>query len=115
MIVKEVDLMKGLFSSKNYSAGEVVYIPKGEILSQPTRESIQVAPGRHINIKDEGQFINHSCRPNCEVKGGKVIAIRPIIIGDEITFDYNHSEDRLSNPFICNCCNRLISGRLSVR
>ena len=31
--------------------------------------------------------------------------------GDEITFNYNHSESLLDNPFKCACCGNWIRGR----
>lgn len=110
MVVKTVNEMKGLFSGQSFSSKDVVYIPKGKIISRPTRESIQIDTNKHIDVMDEGKYINHSCNPNCEVQNGKLIAIKNIKEGDEITFNYNHSEDELSHPFTCLCCGKIIRG-----
>ncbi len=104
--------MKGAFSHTSFSKGEVVYVPKGKVSTKPTQTSIQVSKNIHINIEDEGQYINHSCVPNCKMINGKLVAISGIQPNEEITFNYNDSEDILSSPFVCNCCGKWIKGRL---
>jgi len=37
-----------------------------------------------------GRYVNHSCDPNCVIKGaGRIVAWRDIRRGEEITFDYS--------------------------
>lgn len=70
-----------------------------------------------IDTKDEledADFINHSCDPNCGIKGSlQIIAMRDIEPEEEIAFDYAMSE---STPFslVCECgaaqCRKKITG-----
>jgi uncharacterized protein len=39
-------------------------------------------------------YANHSCNPNCGIKDlFKIVSMRPILKGEEITWDYEMSED----------------------
>src|SRR5579872_3758479 len=52
---------------------------------------------------EEPDLINHSCNPNCGIKGAlKIVAMRNIKKGEEITFDYAMSESS-NYKFKCNC------------
>jgi len=90
-----------------------VYILTGPILEGPTRTSIQIGPSKHIE-DDLGKYVNHSCHPSVKVVGNKLISITQINSGDSITFDYNKTETLMSNPFICHCCGKLITGKLGI-
>ena len=71
----------------------------------------------------ECRFVNHSCRPNCEMQKWTVnglyrmalFTLRDIEVGEELTYDYNFS---LFNPHegqVCRCgavdCRGVIGGR----
>lgn len=91
----------GLFSMKNFNVGDTVFVLDGQVVSNPTRESIHI--GNNIHIHDiYGAYINHSFDPSCKIEGKFVIAIKQILIGDEITFNYNESEINMASPFIVN-------------
>lgn len=54
------------------------------------------------------RYINHSCRPNCEVdivRGHiNIYAIKSIKSGDEITYDYGKEYfDEFIKPYGCKC------------
>lgn len=102
--------MLGLFSSRLYKSGELLLEIKGEVISHPVRTSIQVGPGKHVDVVVPVKFINHSCRPNTKVEGEKILALREIYPGDEITFDYQATEEKLSDPFICRDCGGWVKG-----
>ena len=91
--------------------GDTIYNLTGTILTYPTRTSIQIGPSQHIE-DDQGKYINHSCDPSVRVVGNKLIGVKQINNGDSITFDYNETEDTMSNPFTCHCCGEEISGKL---
>ena len=101
----------GVFAKENFLLGELVYdLTRSKTVKTPTRTSIQV--GEESHIEDEvGQYINHSCSPTCEITNYGVRALRDIKVNDEITFNYNSSEDTLANPFECSCCGKMITGR----
>ena len=101
----------GIFAKRKFDANQTVLYLSGEVLHRPTRTSIQVAKNKHIEDKI-GAFINHNCNPSCKIDGHKVIAIKEINVDDEVTFDYSDNETVMAGPFICSCCNKLISGSL---
>ena len=92
--------------------GDTIYNLTGSILPYPTRTSIQIGPSQHIEDY-QGKYINHSCDPSVKVVNNKLIAVKQINNGDSITFNYNETEDTMSNPFTCHCCGKEISGKLN--
>ena len=103
---------KGVFSTKDYVIGQIVYTFSPQYIKQPTRTSIQ-----HNNKHFEdsiGRYLNHNCEPIaaivCNVKGIHLLAIEPIKKDDELTFDYNTTESKITNPFLCKCHGYLIQG-----
>ncbi len=61
---------------------------------------------------NDARFINHSCDPNCEsvIDDRRVFveAIRPIVPGEELTYDYQIGRDKTDPPnideiFACRC------------
>ena len=81
----------------------------GDVLPYPTRTSIQIGIGQHIE-DSLGQYVNHACQPSVKVQGNRLLALRDLSADEEITFDYNESETDMSSPFVCNCCGKLVNG-----
>lgn len=61
---------------------------------------------------NDARFINHSCDPNCEavIERGHVWieAIRDIVPGEELAYEYNLTRDSVDSPeeeakFACHC------------
>lgn len=78
----------------------------GETLTEPNYLTVQVDSHRHITLMpDILQYMNHSCTPNAffDTTSMKVISLRHIKPGDEITFFYPSTEWNMQQPFICNC------------
>jgi hypothetical protein len=50
-------------------------------------------------------FLNHACAPNARVDTGarRLVALRDIRRGDEVTFDYLTTEWEMAEPFECGC------------
>ena len=99
----------GLIAECSFKKGDIVLELEGEILPFPTRTSIQLSKNKHIEDLF-GKYINHNCFPNTKVEKDKIIAKKSIKGGEEITFNYNENENKLSNPFICTCCHKEIKG-----
>ena len=90
---------------------------------------MQLSPGRHLlpppglaasdtAVEHLWRYLNHSCRPNAAVQGRTLVASRSIARGDEITFDYETTEDAMAEPFCCacgECAGRLIRGRAAMQ
>ncbi len=119
--IAKIGTMNGCIASEDIRKNETIYEFIGQRAPFPTRTSIESIYNGHV--EDEiGQFLNHNCNPSANVvnfmskefTGLKVVAIRDIAKGEEITFNYNNTETELANPFECNCCNKLIKGRKHV-
>lgn len=107
---------RGIFTTTKIKKGEILFEMSGEIISRPTQTSIQIGKNKHIE-DDIGVHVNHSCTPNSKVnrKNRTFISLRDIDTDEEITFDYNKNEDLLAVPFVCQCCNRKILGKLASK
>ena len=57
-----------------------------------------------VGERDTLNAINHSCAPNCELRGQVVVvARRPIAAGEELTIDYATRNGSDDDEFECNC------------
>ena len=78
------------------------------------RDKYTIQIGDKHMMDEIGQYLNHNCNPNSEIKDNKGVpclyAIKDINANDEITFNYNTTEEVLANPFYCDCHNKLIKG-----
>lgn len=91
------------------SGGEVLEFV-GELVLRPSRYSLQVGEGLHL-LAPEGdedpryawRYLNHSCEPNAGMAGMRLVALRDIARGEEVTFDYNTTEWEMAAPFECGC------------
>ena len=90
-----------------------IYKFKPTFIENPTKTSIQFED-KHFE-DDTGMYLNHHCEPNsCIVsdeRGIHLFAIDIIKKKDQITFDYNTTEDKITHPFKCNCHGKLIKGK----
>lgn len=111
--VKNKGSMLGLFASTDILSGEVIFKLEGEIIDKPTRTSLQIGVNEHIEDKRIA-FTNHCCTPTAFAYDGYLISKRDIKAGEEITIDYNLTEEIVTHSFICNCCGRIITGKKST-
>ena len=124
-----INNMYGVITTTDIKKDDIVHqFKKMEYLKNPTRTSIQVGPEQHVEDVI-GRYINHSCTPNVKLtkehnitisesagatvntRNIKLVAIQNILKSQEITFDYNSTEWKLTYPFRCNCHGTLITGR----
>jgi hypothetical protein len=93
---------------------ERILILEGQMVNYPTRYSVQIDYGLHLDLEVSRDlvhamdfnlcgFLNHSCEPNAKIRGRELIAIRDIRPWDEITFNYNTTEYEIAFPFQCHC------------
>ncbi len=112
--IKEIkENYKGLFADKAYESGSVILYLDSHYVSEPTRTSIQVG-NEHIESK-KGGYMNHHCDPNTKIVMPNftmpfVSAIRNIEIDEELTFNYEITEEKLASPFKCDCHGKWIKG-----
>jgi len=63
---------------------------------------------------EEADLFNHSCNPNCGIKDKlKIVAMRDIEVGEEVTIDYAMMESS-EYSFACHCgsanCRKVVTG-----
>jgi uncharacterized protein len=111
---------KGLFAKVDLKKGDLIFTWKG--VKKKGRypwyvghrwlqiERCQwIAPFRN----NPGWYINHSCNPNCGIKDSiKIVAMKNISKGEEVTIDYSTSESENGWYLMCHCenknCRRII-------
>jgi hypothetical protein len=103
-----------LVTVRAVSAGEKLFYLEGRVTTTPTRYSVQIGRGLHIDQDDTRnagermgryffRFMNHHCEPSTEIRDRYVIALRDIAEGEDVTFDYNTTEYDMAEPFTCRC------------
>jgi SET domain-containing protein len=109
-----------LFATAPIARGAFIIAYKGRRISHARAEELEACGSRYIfeinsRISIDGssrrniaRYANHSCRPNAEsdvVKGQMILrAIKAIVPGDEITYDYGEEYFALFlAPIGCKC------------
>ncbi len=96
-----------VLATRDIAAGEVVERFEGREVAYedvPDEEVVYVisfAPYRWLIPEANGRFLNHSCDPNCVVRGTReVVARRAVAKGEELTIAYDAAElaDVLRHP-----------------
>jgi uncharacterized protein len=105
----------GVVATRDFAEGEVLADVEGipwnaEIEDRDDRYSLWLDGEWYLDMVDQTRWINHSCEPNSEIEGNvaqdgrphwaRVVALRPIRAGEEITYDYAFTAD-LAEP--CSC------------
>jgi uncharacterized protein len=103
----------GVIAHRDFQTGEVVAEVEGVLYQEheidDDKYCLWVDEDFYLDMVDQTRWINHSCDPNTEIeaeldgKGGawaRVVAIRDIRAGEEITYDYGFPEE-LAEP--CSC------------
>ena len=97
-------------------AGETVAAFGGRCVTRDELEQLRLSQQhRSIQIDDDlflagaidpepGDFVNHSCEPNCGLSGSVlVVALRDIDAGEELTYDFAMSDGSDDDEFECHC------------
>ncbi len=88
----------GVFAAKDFKKGEIILYIKGRVVSKPelfamsdyfNNHSGTIGKDKYLIFGYPEKYINHSCSPNVFEYKRKVIAIRNIGKGEEISFDYS--------------------------
>ena len=113
VILKETkEIGKGLFAKENIEKGEIVAEFDGQIYEKGKTDwtdelrdhVIQFAINKWRDSNSIARYINHSCDPNCGVKDlFKIVAMRNIDSGEELTWDYEMTEDNDTWRMKCRC------------
>lgn len=103
-----------LIAIRPVAAGTTLFSLIGRESPTPTRYSVQVGPGLHLDqdcardITDVvhrfyWRYMDHHCDPTTVIRGRAVIALRHIAQGERVTFDYNTTEYDMAESFRCHC------------
>lgn len=117
---------RGMFAREAIKKDERITIWGGDVVDREhfeklgehqKRQSAQVEEDFYLvsSKPGGGDFINHSCDPNCGLDGQIVIrAMRDIAAGEEVTIDYAMCDGDPSDEFECLCgsaiCRRIVTG-----
>ncbi|MER8000607.1 MULTISPECIES: SET domain-containing protein-lysine N-methyltransferase [unclassified Streptomyces] len=96
---------KGYNARRALRVGEVVSPLTGNVRTgEPTVYSVQVSREEHLDPENL-HFLNHSCVPNTflDTEARHVVAIRPIAVGEPLSFFYPSTEWSMGSPFACRC------------
>ncbi|PKO03901.1 MAG: hypothetical protein CVU43_00630 [Chloroflexi bacterium HGW-Chloroflexi-5] len=116
-----------MFAKDFITKGEVVFIKGGHILKRdqiyssgtinsyfPIDDNYFLGAVQSYEEDDIKLFVNHSCNPNCGIRGEiTFIAIRDIAVNEELTIDYAFVDNE-DYSFNCSCgellCRNVVTG-----
>ncbi len=86
-IAKDKEIAR--FDGPIYKAEKCTDLPK-----DVADHAIQISEHEWQESSGNARFINHSCDPNCGIKGLNIlVAMKDIVKGQELTWDYDMTED----------------------
>ncbi|MBX2994150.1 MAG: SET domain-containing protein [Bdellovibrionaceae bacterium] len=103
---------RAVFAREDIRKGETIAVFDGPVLDDDfepwtddlRNHTIQVGPTEWRDSKGFARYLNHSCDPNCGIKNrNRVVAMRPIQAGEEITWDYEMTEKNDWWKMKCRC------------
>jgi hypothetical protein len=126
IFIRDTEKGKAVFADKDFAFREFICEFSGRIHTKEEYIRLYDPCNNHFLQFDEGHFlgpsdgaddfINHSCNPNCGLEyregGIRLVAIREIQKGEEITFDYSTTMDEDCWEMECLCgdenCRRVV-------
>lgn len=109
----------GLFAGRNFDKDERVLTFTGTILTLKETlalghwsfYSVQIGTDKYVDSEPPGAFINHSCSPNCGIRGSvDLVALSPITRGTELVMDYSTTIAGDTETMTCLCGSRECRG-----
>lgn len=101
---------RGVFARVLLKRGEVILQFKGPQLTRtqltPEMYHLQIGEDAYLGPSGEADdYVNHSCEPNAGFDHNlKLVALRDIAVGEEITWDYSTAIDEEDfTGFPCGC------------
>lgn len=121
VVVGRSALGRGVFASRHVEPGQPIFTFAGPVLRTPEMlalgpdraYALQVGPAEFLHLTPPGRYLNHSCDPNAGILNDRVlIALRPIVPGEEIRFDYSTAIREDHWTMECRCgeylCRRVV-------
>ncbi len=105
---------KGIFAVNDIKKGDVIFAIPGKIVHREIKNEkeswrfvnwIEIAKNTWINPnRTSVRNFNHSCDPNAIITSRRTVkAIKPIVEGEEITFDYSLTDTDTFWKVECRC------------
>jgi len=118
VFVAECRLGRGLFAAVSLKRGEIILTFAGRVLSlrevmgrPDSFNMLQIGPGEYLELESPGLYGNHSCEPNAGLQDSTtLVAIRDILEGEEIQYDYSTTMSEDLETMECRCCTRKCRG-----
>lgn len=117
------DMGQTAYASRDISSGTILFHCTGLLVPFPTMYTICVGEQQHLLFGEGAECIAHHCDPNVQVTVNgdgtfDFVTIKPIKLGELVTFNYNTTEWHMNTPFSCLCgsesCAGLICGFKSL-
>lgn len=101
---------RGVFAGEPIGSGREILRFTGRVLTlrdvrakhERACDALQIGVDQYLDLEDPGRLVNHSCRPNLGVVADRrLIALRDIVAGEELRFDYSTT---ISDGWTMTCC-----------
>lgn len=112
---------RGVFAARPFEPGAPILRLDGPVLDTEAMLALgtqrvfalQVGPARFIDLGSPGRYLNHSCDPNAGIVDDRTVtALRAIVPGEEIRFDYSTAMREDHWTMECRCgeylCRRVV-------
>jgi len=103
---------RGVFAAEPIRRGELIAAFDGPVFDGDfddwtddlRNHAIQIGREKWRDSKGIARLVNHSCEPNCGIKGlNRIVAMRDISAGEHITWDYEMTEKSSWWRMRCRC------------
>ena len=114
-------LGRGVFAARQFQPGQSILTFDGPVLGTPEMLALgpdrscalQVGTGEYLDLMPPARYLNHSCDPNAGIMDDRtLIALRSIVPGEEIRFDYSTAMREDHWTMECRCgeylCRRVV-------
>jgi uncharacterized protein len=121
VVVGRSAIGRGVFAARHFQPGQPILSLGGSVLAKtemlalgPERAyALQIGTGEFLDLALPGRYLNHSCDPNAGIVDDRVlIALRPVVPGEEIRFDYSTTMREDHWTMECRCgeylCRRVV-------
>jgi hypothetical protein len=110
--VRSSAIGRGVFAARHFQPGQPILTLLGPVLDLaemislgPDRVfALQVGAREFVDLMPPGRYLNHSCDPNAGLLNDRaVIALRAIVPGEEVRFDYSTAMREDHWTMECRC------------
>ena len=121
VVVGRSAIGRGVFAARYFEPGQPILTFGGQVLTKvdmlalgPERAyALQIGAAEFLDLTSPGRYLNHSCDPNAGMSDDRVLlALRPIVPGEEIRFDYSTTMREDHWTMECRCgeylCRRVV-------